>query len=125
MSAQPRSSDLAADADHDVERHPLLDAVVAADDVLEHAVDGVGLGLGEKADAAEVHAEHRDLDVAGEFGGAQEGAVTAEHEHQLASFGGALVGVDHLDLDPECAHVVGRQVQRPAVDGFGGQHAQR
>ena len=114
----------AVDAHHDVERHAFLDAVVALDDVVEHGVDGIGLGLGEEADAAEIDAQHRDFDVAGEFGGAQERAVAAEDEHQFAAFGGALVGVDHLDLDAEGAHVVGRQVQRPAVDGFGGEHAQ-
>ena len=115
----------ALDAHHDVERHPLLDAVVALDDVLEHRVDGIGLGFGEETDAAEIDAQHRDLDVAGEFGGAQEGAVAAEDEDELTAFGRTFVGVDDLDIDPESAHVVGRQVHRPAVDGFRGQHAQR
>ena len=116
--------DLAVGAHHDVERHAFLDAVVALDDVVEHGVDVIGLGLGEEADAAEIDAQHRDFDVAGEFGGAQERAVAAEDEDQFAAFGGALVGVDHLDLDAEGTHVVGRQVHRPAVDGFGGEHAQ-
>ena len=124
MSAQPRSTISPLGADHDVERHALLDAVVALDDVVEHAVDGVGLGLGEEADTAQIHAQHRDFDVAGQFGGAQERAVAAEDENQLAAFGGALVGVDDLDFDPERAHVVGRKVHRPAVDRFRGQHPQ-
>ena len=92
--------------------------------MLEHRVDGVRLGLGEKTDAAEIDAQHRDLDVAGEFGGAQECAVTAEDEDQLTSFSRSFVGVDDLDIDPESAHVVGRQVHRSAVDGFRGQHPQ-
>ena len=84
----------------------------------------VGLGLGEEADAAEIDAQHRYFDVAGELGGAQERAVAAEDEDQFAAFGGAVVGVDHLDLHAEGTHVVGRQVHRPAVDGFCGEHAQ-
>ena len=72
-------------------------------------VDGLGLGLGEKADAAQIDAQHRNFDVAGQLGGAQEGAVATEHENQLAAFGGPLVGVDDLDLDPEGTHVVGRR----------------
>ena len=60
-----------------------------------------GLRLGEEADASEVDAQHRDLDVAGEFGGAQERAVAAEDQHHLAALGGALVGVDDLDLGAE------------------------
>ena len=101
MSAQPRCGDPATDAHDDVERHSLLDAVVARDQLLEHGVDGLGLRLGEEADAAEIDTQHGDFDVAGEFGGAQERAVAAEHEYHLAAFGGAFVGVDDLDFDAE------------------------
>ena len=118
------ADDLAVDAHHDVERHAFLDAVVAVDDVVEDRVDGVGLGFGEESDAAQIDAQHRDLDVAGQLGGAQERAVTAEDEHELAALGRAFVGVDDLDIDAEGAHVVGRQMQRPAVDRLRGQHPQ-
>ena len=40
-------------------------------------------------------------------------------------FGGALVGVDDLDVDAERAHVVGMQVQRAVVDGLGREYPQR
>jgi hypothetical protein len=97
-------NDVALGADDDVKRHAFLDAVIAFDDMLQHGVDVVGLGFGEEADAAQIHTEHRYFDIASQLGG-------------------ALVGVDHFDLDPECAHVVGRQVHRTTIDGFGGQHA--
>lgn len=60
-----------------------------------------------KADAAQVDAQHRNAGVAGKFGRAQEGAVAAEHQHQLAAFRGIRLGVDHLDLDAHRPHVVG------------------
>ncbi len=72
----------------------------------------------------EVDAQHRDLGVAGQFGGAQERAVAAEHQHQFAAFGGAFVGVDHIDVDAHGPQVGGIEVQRTAVDGLGGQDPQ-
>src|SRR5262249_39557549 len=117
-------NDLTFDADDDVERHAFLDAIVASDDVLEDRVDRIGLRLGEKADAAQIDSEDRDLHVAGQFGRAQEGAVPANDEHQLAAVCGPFVGVEGLDVDPQCAHVVGGEGHRAPVDRLGGQHAQ-
>jgi hypothetical protein len=69
--------------------------------VLEHRVDGVGLGFGQEADATQIHTQNGYFDVAGQFRGAQEGAVTAENEYEFATFGRAFVGVDHFDFDAE------------------------
>ena len=110
--------------DYRVEERMTLDAVVLVDDVIEHAVDVIGLGFGKETDAAEINAKHRYFDVACEFGGPQECPVAAEHEHQFAAFRRTLIGVDHLDLDPEGSHIVGRQVQRTAVDSLRGEYAQ-
>ena len=97
-------------AHNDIQRQALLHPVVASDDVLEHRFDGLRLGLGQKADPAQVDAEHRNAGVAGQFGRPQESAVAAENQHQLAALGGVWVGVDHLDLDAQGPHVVGSQV---------------
>ncbi len=78
--------------------------------MVEDGVDGFSLGLGQKADAPEVDAEHRDLGVARQFGCPQKGSVAAEHQHQFAALGGAFVGVDHLDVDTQGLHVAGVQV---------------
>jgi hypothetical protein len=91
--------------------------------MLEYRVDVVGFCLGEEADAPEIDAEHWYFDVASEFCGAQERPVATENEHQFAAFRRSLVGVHHLDLDPEGANVIGRQVQRSSVDGLRGEHA--
>ena len=99
--------DLALGTNHDIERHTLLDAVVALDDVVEHGVDRVRLSLGEKPDTAQIDTQDGNFDIARQLGGAQECAVAAEHQHQLAAFGGPLVGVDDLDLGTEGTHVVG------------------
>src|SRR4029450_3406380 len=61
--------DLAVHAYHHGKRHTRLGGVVALDDVLEHRIDVVGLGLGKKPDAAEIDAQHRYFDVAGQLGG--------------------------------------------------------
>ena len=50
---------LAVVVHRDVEREPVLDGVAAVDDRLDGGVDVVALGLGEEADVAEVHPEHR------------------------------------------------------------------
>ncbi len=90
--------------------------------MLEHGVDGVGLGFGQKTDPAQVDAQHRNVGIACEFRGAQKSAVAAECQHQLASVGGVRVGVDDLDPDAHRAHVVRAQVQRSPVDRLGRQH---
>ena len=90
---------------------------------VEHAVDRLRLGLGQKSDPAQVHAQHRDIGIAGEFRGAQKGAVAAEADHQLAALAGVRVGVDDLDVDAQCAHVVRIQLQRTPVDRLRRQHA--
>ena len=124
MSAQPRATIRPSDANYDVERHAFLDAVVALDDMVEHRVDRIRFGFGEESDAAQIDAQHRDLDIAGELRRAQEGPVTAEDEDELTALGRAFIGVDDLDIDAEGPHVVGRQVHRPAVHRFRGQHTQ-
>ena len=101
--------DAAALAHQDIERQALFHPVVAGDNVLEHRVDGLRLGFGQKADPAQVDAQHRDAGVAGQLGRPQEGAVATEDQHQLAALGGVGLGVDHLDFDAHCPHVVGSQ----------------
>src|SRR5690606_4453414 len=91
----------------DVDGHPLLDLVRPAHHAVDDLVEVVPLGFGEEADPAEVDAEHGDPGGPGELGAAQQGAVTAEHDQQLAAVqalrGGLLDGL----------HVAGqRQVAR-------------
>ncbi len=77
--------DAAVVAHQDVEGHPLLDLVLPGDDPVHDLVEVVALGLGEEADPAEVDAEHRHPGGAGELGAAQQGAVAAQHDDQLAA----------------------------------------
>ena len=99
--------------DRHVDGHPLLDVVVARD----HPVDGrrkvVRLGLREEADVAEVDPEQRRPARSGELGGSQQGAVTAEHDDQLAPLGSRGLGGDRR-----------RPGQRQLV-GLVGQHEHR
>ena len=94
------------------------------DDMVEHRVDRVGLGFGEEADAAEIDAEHRYLDIAGELCCAQECPVTSQDQDELTPLGRAFIGVDDLDFGADSAHIVRRQLHRPAVDCLRGQHPQ-
>lgn len=87
--------------------------------MFEHRVNGLGLGFGEEADAAQVDTQHRNAGVAGKFGRPQEGAVATQHEYQFATVGGHRVGVDDLDIDAQHPHIVGTQPQGALVDGFG------
>ena len=91
--------------------------------MLEHTVDGLGLGFGQEADAAQVDAQHRNVGVARKLGGPRKGAVAAETDDQFASLGGVGVGVDDLDVDAQRAHIVRSQLRRAAIDRFSGQHA--
>ena len=74
--------------DVDLQGQPLLDRVLAALDRGQRLLDRLGLGLGEEADPAEVDAHERGVGVAGQLGGAQERAVTAEDHHDLGVAGG-------------------------------------
>ena len=49
--------------DPPLERHPLIDRVVAVGDLGQHAFELVGLDLREEADLAKVHAEQRNVDL--------------------------------------------------------------
>lgn len=96
-------------AHRDIEGQPVFHPVVPRHHVLEHQVDSLGLGFGQESDPAQVDTQHRNAGVAGQLGCPQEGAVTAEHQHQLAAIGGVRVGIHHLDLDAPGSHVVGSQ----------------
>src|SRR5690606_37001289 len=86
---RPRlGEDFAVEPGDDLDGLPLLHAVAAAHDAVHGAGDVGGLGFGEEADVAEVHSQQRCPDGPGELGGAQQGAVTAEHHHQLGVLGG-------------------------------------
>ena len=76
----------------DLDGEALLHGVRAVHDLLDDAVDLGGLGLGQEADVAQVHPEQRDVGVHDPLGAAQDGAVTAEHDHQLD----AVVGTERL-----------------------------
>ena len=68
-------------------REPLLGGVAAVDDRVDGGLDVVGLGLGEEADVAEVDAQQRGAALAGQLGGAQDRAVAADDDDQLAALG--------------------------------------
>jgi hypothetical protein len=98
---------IVAGGDQDIERHPGLDAVVAGDDVLKDGVDGLGLGLGEESDSAEIDSENRDIGVAGQFSSTQECAVAAEDQDEFAAFGGlSLIVDDFAGQHPQLNSVV-------------------
>src|SRR5690606_9087079 len=120
----PAVDDPAVDPHGDVEGNPVFDPVIAGHHPLQHVIDRVGFRFGEEADPAEVDAQHRDVDVARQFGGPQEGPVAAQHDDHLAALGGALLGVDHVDLVAEVGHPVGVVAHRTAVDCRGRQHPQ-
>ena len=68
-----------------LERHPLLDGVVARDDALDGLVELLALGLGEEPDMTEVDPEQRDPRPAGQLGPPQDRAVATEHADELAA----------------------------------------
>ena len=73
----------AGPVDRSAQRHPRLQPVRAGPDLLEQRLELVGLGLGQEADLAEVHADERDVDLGHGPGRAQERAVAAEHHEHL------------------------------------------
>ena len=75
----------AAAQDPALERHPLVDPVVAVDDRAEDRLEVAGLGLRQEADLAEVDAEERHVDLGDRPGRPQERAVAAEHDQQRPS----------------------------------------
>ena len=101
------------------EGQPLLDGVLAALDRAEGLLDRLGLGLGEEADPAEVDAHQRGVGVAGQLGGAQEGAVAAEDHDDLGVAGG--VGVGGHDLGVGDVEVGGLVLEQPDDDAAGRQ----
>ena len=110
---RPGPGDLAAaDADDDVDRHPLLDVVVPGHDPLDRQVQVLLLGLGQEADVPQVDAQHGDAVGPAQLGAAQDRAVAAEADDQLAAFGRVL-GVGDHDLGP------GRRRARPPRSAAG------
>ena len=84
--------------DPGVDGHALLDPVVAGDDGLDDLLQVLALQLGEEADVPEVHAQQRDAHPTGALRTAQDRAVAAEHDDQLASGGRRAVG-QRVDRD--------------------------
>ena len=83
---RPVPDDDLAVADHGyVERQPLLDVVVPGQDHRRRHVERDRIRLGQEADVAEVDAEQRRTFRPGDLRGAQQGAVTAERDHQLGT----------------------------------------
>src|SRR5699024_8892956 len=79
---RPAAFDHASLDDHrHVHGHAFFESVAPCDDLLEGVGEVVGLDLGQETDPAQVDAQHRDGRVAGQFGGPQEGTVTAEHQY--------------------------------------------
>ncbi len=87
LSAQVSWIDLVVDLDAHAERHALFDLVVAG----ERARDGrrqiVALCLGEEPDVTEIDAEQRGVAATGDLRRAQDGAVAAQHDHELELVG--------------------------------------
>ena len=105
-----RPQQLAADARRDLDGHALLDVVVTGDDPLDHRRERFGLGLGQKADMAEIDPEQRHPVRPRQFGAAQQAAVAAEHQDEFGAIGGVSISLDDLRA---------RQVERT---GFIGEH---
>lgn len=101
-------------AHDDVDRHALLDLVAALDHQVHHGRQVLHLGLGEEAHVPQVHAEQRHRGRAGQLGGAQQRAVTAQDDDQLGPFQGRVVLRDHLDVG--AAQLLGLLVEHPHVD---------
>ncbi len=90
----------------DVEGEPVVGGVAAVDDRLDRGVDVVDLGLGEEADVPEVDPEHRRPAGVGDLGRAQDRAVAADDDGELAAVPG--VGLALGELQPEVALVLGQ-----------------
>ena len=69
----------------DVEGHPVLDAVVPVQDPLDRLESVFFLRLGEEPDMTEVDPEQWHIRAPGQLGAAQDGAVAAQHENELAA----------------------------------------
>ena len=84
-----------------VQQLALGDAVLAAQGALQFGIQLVDGDGGEKAEAAEVHREQRDLAPSDGARGGEQRAVAAQHDHQVAALGhfvarhaGDAAGVD-------------------------------
>ncbi|MPM25288.1 hypothetical protein SDC9_71778 [bioreactor metagenome] len=96
-------------------RETRLGVVRPVADGRDHLVDLGGLGLGEEPDVAEVDPEDRQVDRQGPLDTAQDGAVAAEDDHQLAAVRPGLVD----QVGPQ----VGTVEERGHLPGIGpGQH---
>ncbi len=73
----------AAGQDRPGQRHPLRDVPRPLDELPEHGLQAVRLGLGQEADLAEVDPEDRHVDLGHGHDGAQERAVAAEHDEHV------------------------------------------
>ena len=76
------------------EGHALPDRVVALDQLLQHRLQLVRLGLGQEADLAQVHPEQRDVDLGDGLGRPQEGPVAPEHDQDVRRRQLAPLGVE-------------------------------
>ena len=86
--------DLVVDLDPHADGHALFDLVVAGEGARDRRGEVFALGLGEEPDVPEVDAEQRGVAAARDLGGAQDGAVAAEHDDQLEIVGGDVVAQD-------------------------------
>ena len=110
---------LVVETDHHVESHPVLNLVVAGDDVFEDVVDRICLGFGEESDAAEIDSQNGDFGVTRQVGGPQERPVAAEDQNQFAALGIVIAAVDNLDDSPGGTQFRGIELQWSAVEGLG------
>ena len=62
------------------------------DDAVDGIFQAVRFRLGQEADVAEVHAQQGRPGGPGELGGAQQRAVSADHDHDLRPLGGVRAG---------------------------------
>src|SRR6185503_14651983 len=92
--------DLAPAKDPALQRHALVDPVLAADDHLEHGLEVTRLGLRQEADLAQVDPEKRYVHLRHRPGGPQERAVAAEHDEE----------VGRRQLAQERLHLAGRRL---------------
>ena len=83
--------DLAVAVHGHVEREPVLDGVAPRHDRVDGRLEVLVLRLGQEPDVPEVHPQHRRTGAAGQLRGAQDGAVAADHDDQLAVRAGVRV----------------------------------
>src|SRR5690606_7480764 len=95
--------------------HPFLHRVTVRHHVGHGLVEVVHLRLGEETHPPEVDAQQRYADGPGELGGAQQGAVSAERDHDLRALGRGRSrrGGRHA-RQVEVGHLVGHHPHREA-----------